>query len=170
MSFCSAGDIATVTYNFGYGEKIYKTTNSPINIEAADIRTKITYGLAWFKPSNHPDQFDIVEGTVTIVSGCANDNLDNSYLVLSNGFIPFFQGKNACSISFESLPALIKITDSQNIIYQETGNRKPSYRVGCGDNCPEGFCKCEISEYPGYCCLNCTETAQKINNIANKIR
>ena len=35
--------------------------------------------------------------------------------------------------------------------------------------CPEGFCKCIIPEYPGYCCLDCKATGDRLKNIANKV-
>lgn len=46
----------------------------------------------------------------------------------------------------------------------------PTYEVACGENCPEGYVRCETSTYPGYCCLPCKPTAAKINNLASKIR
>ena len=47
---------------------------------------------------------------------------------------------------------------------------KPVFTVACGDDCPEGFCKCIIPEYPGYCCLDCSATAASIHAITNQLR
>ncbi|MCC5625111.1 hypothetical protein LC574_29075, partial [Nostoc sp. CHAB 5715] len=44
------------------------------------------------------------------------------------------------------------------------------FKVSCGDECPEGFCKCPIPEYPGYCCLDCASIAASIRAITNGLR
>lgn len=53
---------------------------------------------------------------------------------------------------------------------KKTTDSPPTYEVACGENCPEGYIKCETTTYPGYCCLPCKATAEKINNLASKIR
>ncbi|WP_218964710.1 hypothetical protein [Nostoc linckia] len=45
-----------------------------------------------------------------------------------------------------------------------------NYKVSCGDECPEGFCKCPSPEYPGYCCLDCTATAASIHAITDDLK
>lgn len=54
--------------------------------------------------------------------------------------------------------------------FSRTYIQKPAYTVRCDDGCPEGYCKCETIEYPGYCCLPCKPTAQQIANLAEKIK
>lgn len=44
------------------------------------------------------------------------------------------------------------------------------YLIACGDECPPGHIKCKHNGYPGYCCIPCQSTADKINNLANKLR
>jgi hypothetical protein len=33
----------------------------------------------------------------------------------------------------------------------------PEYTVQCNDECPEGYLKCPTTNYPGYCCIPCSE-------------
>ncbi|MEH1809642.1 MAG: hypothetical protein V7L28_30600 [Nostoc sp.] len=44
------------------------------------------------------------------------------------------------------------------------------FTVTCDDDCPEGSHKCIHNKYPGYCCIACAQVANRINNIAKKIR
>ncbi|WP_375770868.1 glycoside hydrolase family 43 protein [Archangium gephyra] len=63
--------------------------------------TKITYGDAWMRPSGHTAQFDIAAGPVTWDGTCYNDGI-NSYVVLSNGWKPYFRGLDSCVLAFDS--------------------------------------------------------------------
>jgi hypothetical protein len=46
---------------------------------------------------------------------------------------------------------------------------KIDIKAAC-DGCPPGTVKCTHNKYPGYCCIDCRGTAEKINNLANKIK
>lgn len=39
------------------------------------------------------------------------------------------------------------------------------YTVTCDDDCPPGQCKCATTNYPGYCCLPCSQVASEIASI-----
>ncbi len=39
------------------------------------------------------------------------------------------------------------------------------YSVTCDDECPEGYLKCVIPEYPGYCCIPCDDIKSGIIGI-----
>lgn len=64
----------------------------------------------------------------------------------------------------------IQIIDSVGRIFSKIGECPIEYTVSCDDDCPEGFCKCEIAEYPGYCCLDCNSIARSIRDITNDLR
>jgi hypothetical protein len=64
----------------------------------------------------------------------------------------------------------IKITDSTGQLFKDNGKCPVVYDVACDDDCPSGHIRCKTSTYPGYCCIPCKPTAEKINNLANKIR
>lgn len=63
----------------------------------------------------------------------------------------------------------LKIFDARGLVYSQTFDKQPEYTIQCGD-CPEGYCKCDSTDYPGYCCLPCKPTAQKISNLAERIK
>ncbi|MBW4689596.1 MAG: hypothetical protein KME40_32020 [Komarekiella atlantica HA4396-MV6] len=44
-----------------------------------------------------------------------------------------------------------------------------NYKVSCNEDCPLGQIKCTHNKYPGYCCIPCKSTADKINNLARGI-
>lgn len=60
------------------------------------------------------------------------------------------------------------ITHNGREIFSDRGNCPVSYQVACTD-CLPGQIKCITDGYPGYCCIDCDSTAQKILAIANKI-
>ncbi|MFT3772914.1 MAG: glycoside hydrolase family 43 protein [Minicystis sp.] len=68
--------------------------------EAPACTTRITYGPAWIPAPNHPAQYDDVPGRVFWDRACVNQN-GGSFATLSNGWAPHFNGKDACSLSFE---------------------------------------------------------------------
>ncbi|WP_029635983.1 hypothetical protein [[Scytonema hofmanni] UTEX B 1581] len=73
-----------------------------------------------------------------------------------------------CPVPMEEKCSL-QILYNNLVIFQDQGNCPLEVEVICGD-CPEGSIKCSHLKYPGYCCIPCKETANKINNLANKIR
>ncbi|MEH1810880.1 MAG: hypothetical protein V7K26_00065 [Nostoc sp.] len=43
------------------------------------------------------------------------------------------------------------------------------YSVSCDKDCPEDSHKCIHKQYPGYCCVPCKKTGDRLKNIANKV-
>ncbi|MCC5626855.1 hypothetical protein LC613_01070 [Nostoc sphaeroides CHAB 2801] len=64
---------------------------------------------------------------------------------------------------------VIRIVDSQGTLIHEEEN-ECDYQVACDERCPEGFCECPSSTYPGYCCLDCAFAAASIRAITNELR
>lgn len=62
--------------------------------------TRISYATNWIAPANHPAQFDVADGHVTWDGSCTDDG-NNSYATLSNGWKPYFVGKQACAIALD---------------------------------------------------------------------
>lgn len=54
-------------------------------------------------------------------------------------------------------------------IYREESSTEFTYSVSC-DGCPPGTIKCLSTNYPGYCCLPCSEIKNEIKAIASQIR
>ncbi len=68
---------------------------------SAPCATRVTYGSAWIKPTNHPASYDDVAGLVTWDGTCTDDGA-NSYAVLSNGWKPYFTGNSACILALDA--------------------------------------------------------------------
>ena len=65
----------------------------------------------------------------------------------------------------------VMVKDESGEIYNEffPGEKSPTVEVACDDNCPEGYLKCTSDKYPGYCCLPCKRTANKIRALGNRL-
>ena len=61
----------------------------------------------------------------------------------------------------------IKVNHANQTIFSVSGDSPCNYTVACGEECPEGFLKCESTSYPGYCCISCNELKAQV--IATKI-
>lgn len=67
-----------------------------------DCATRISYGSAWIRPGNHTgDSFDRVSGIVTWDGSCKSDMSGNSFAELSNGWKPYFSGRNSCVMAID---------------------------------------------------------------------
>lgn len=65
-----------------------------------------------------------------------------------------WNGANAVIGLKFSPQASITITDSKGNIFTDSGIPPISFKVACDDECPHGCCKCECTNYPGYCCYD----------------
>lgn len=63
--------------------------------------TRITYGSRWIHGPDHPAQHDDVAGLVTWDGVCHRDGA-NSYVVLSNGWRPYFEGPTSCIVALDA--------------------------------------------------------------------
>ncbi len=104
------------------------------------------------------DDYRYKSGTGTVVQ--VSKVIRSSQVYSSGGGCP----------CLESTATKVTITDKNNSpVYQKVFEENPEIKVSC-DGCPPNHIKCEHPRYPGYCCLPCKETANKINQVANKIR
>lgn len=57
--------------------------------------------------------------------------------------------------------------------YKSARSNATAVHVGdcteCLEVCPEGSHKCTHNKYPGYCCIPCKKTGDRLKNIANKV-
>ena len=63
----------------------------------------------------------------------------------------------------------IKISSRGKILYEDEGDCPLRFEVVCDEDCPKGYLKCASNKYPGYCCLPCKPTANKIRALGNKL-
>jgi hypothetical protein len=86
-------------YFQGHGACVIALDSSGCGVSTG-CTTRVTYGTGWLAPAGHAASYDDVVGRVfsdgvCVASGAA------SYMSLSNGWQPHFQGTNACRLSFE---------------------------------------------------------------------
>lgn len=86
----------------------------------------------------------------------------------------FSRGSGAISISNNTFvvdgEAGLIIRDSLNKILFKILVLECNYSISCDKNCPDVFCECPVSGYPGYCCLDCKSTAGQIHSITEDLR
>lgn len=70
------------------------------------------------------------------------------------------QGGTRCSI---------QVLYNGQVIFQDQGNCPVTFDVTCG-NCADDEIKCEKPEYPGYCCVKCSEIVTEIQSIKSTLR
>lgn len=88
----------------------------------------------------------------------ASQNFPSAYQVEQANNPDYFPGGKA-----------LIIRDSQNNELTKISARDCNFTVACDDDCPEGSRKCTHNKYPGYCCIPCKETGDRLKNLANKI-
>ncbi|MBC6436215.1 hypothetical protein FM036_45630 [Nostoc sp. HG1] len=192
MPYCKIGDKPTLSYQFrGQSEKIVKFHFSPVDVIVKSVQTNSTdnYSAEGFQVSAYStNDFFVKSYIVTdyyIEDGkISQDSYDYRYNFLlygkQCGFVEYvglayvspssivIDRNIKCPIPEES-ETCIKVSYKNRIIFKDQSMASVTFSVSCGD-CPEGFCRCVIPEYPGYCCLDCNATAAKIRTITNELR
>lgn len=54
-------------------------------------------------------------------------------------------------------------------MYEKINDELMTEKVNC-NGCPPGHIKCKSNHYPGYCCVPCKPTADRINNLVSRIK
>ncbi len=187
--YCNAGDKATVNYTSKSGVKSkFITYNTPIDVECINqertgryIYTINDFGYTTNCESSGQRFTDTVIADSYQVSPTTNDG---QYSNCPWYELSFYIGENKISslkktsrYSVSQTPnpnynpggKQLKVKNSQGTEIFKADVKDCNYTVACGDNCPEGFCKCPKNSYPGYCCLSCASTANAILNLASKV-
>ncbi|MBH8575457.1 hypothetical protein I8752_21080 [Nostocaceae cyanobacterium CENA369] len=170
MSYCNPSDKPKVLFKFGTGqEQKYESNVSPIDVVTEQASTSgFTYT---YTDPNLP-------GTRT-ATGTSYSTSFLDYCEQGQTAIKIFNGTEqvfySCFLpgSLQAVPLASKcklnVTHNEKVIFTIEGDCPIRYKVACGD-CPEGYCKCKQNKYPGYCCLPCGETKEKINNLTSKVK
>ncbi|WNG15927.1 glycoside hydrolase family 43 protein [Cystobacter fuscus] len=102
-SLTLVGATIAVMPGCGGGEGEEGAAREPLTSAPAELAactTRITYGDTWIHPGRTSME-DTADGQVTWDGTCINEG-SNSYAVLSNGWKPYFTGKNACVMAFDT--------------------------------------------------------------------
>lgn len=85
-------------------------------------------------------------------------------------FVRAAQFDDSCDNSLTEAGFKVTIKDSSGEIFNKfyPGDKPPSVKVACDEQCPPHHIRCESNNYPGYCCIPCAEIAGKVNNLASK--
>lgn len=187
MNHCNTGEKAIVNYAFDQANKgRFETTNTPIIIEintgiaGTTATTKCWKFIGKGELNDNDYEFFFCgktassDGTNCIVDGVNKQRLrpGTCALVGSVGTpiqrdpakVAIDTSRGECNCACE-----IRIKHESLTLHSQTGDCPITYTVDCG-NCPDGYLKLKTDSYPGYCCLPCKQTAQQIQNIANKIK
>lgn len=108
-------------------------------------KTRITYGSAWIHAANRTTYYDDVNGFVTWDGSCKVDSAGNAYATLSNGWKPFFSGKN-CVIALDyqgsctSVPGRCETRISYGSTWLKAPNHPNSFDDVAGSITWDGIC------------------------------
>ncbi len=187
MTYCAGRSKAIVEYSFNGKIKIFETDLVPIEVEKIEPENS---GVCWrftgqgVGNNSYYEHFACGQSPSYVSNGAGLNLFMDGAMIQSSGYYYRF-GTNSLSrvdkmsagnnlITSGNCDCLqdceIKISKAGQIIFSDKGPCPVKFDVACDDDCPEGSHKCRHNKYPGYCCIPCKQTGQRINNIANKIR
>jgi hypothetical protein len=151
------GKLGTINYS-------YTTSKNDSNCNGSDSITEVGQGSQlFFKSRPSSNTFDGNIYDLWIRCGFEEKSLISNFsiqcgepTIISQSFTP------------DLSKGLFVFDENGSLIARVDADATP-YKVDCGD-CPPGSIKCKCSHYPGYCCIPCQETVNKVNNIAAKIK
>lgn len=187
MQYCSIGDSkATVTWKWSgeNNQRKYESSKVPVQVDISSVNvagdsnmgtwTMKTYDNSTLPPGN-PFSY---RGTSTEAPQTVNTReiraSGTNRLLYQDGSVDA-GAIRYLDVKFTPDPVTkyrITISDvNGNRLFQEEkqSNSPPKYEVACGDSCPPGHHKCKHDKYPGYCCVSCSDTANKIRNLASRM-
>lgn len=170
---CGAGEKATINFKFGDGYTDQIEMVGPVEIatqEGGLVFRANAGSLCRYTPENWVEEiFPLRDPVPQLIQ--TNHPIPNfcqaiynpvpwcNYLipefnfnaVASHPTAGFQPGSGILSVRL----CKITITDSTGATFEKEGQCPLTYTVACGDECPEGYCKCKSLKYPGYCCCKC---------------
>ncbi|MEH2243548.1 hypothetical protein [Nostoc sp.] len=191
-SYCNIGDKPKVYITFnGQQKQIYEPRVSPVEITTEDFTDhtsnyqQIGYQLSCYSTNNERGASIVVRDYEIRDNGAGYDfkyryelwvrlcdsNTLTQYFNVDPSSISINQSITCANTETakQKVRVHIKRVDSITDIFTVEGNAPCKIEVACGD-CPPGYCRCEMSGYPGYCCLDCHATAEQIRVITNDLR
>lgn len=64
----------------------------------------------------------------------------------------------------------LTISHEGQVLFTKSGDCPIDYSVSCDGGCPDGYVKCDSSNYPGYCCIPCSEIKGSIGSLISLVR
>jgi hypothetical protein len=75
---------------------------------------------------------------------------------------------NCDSCSIDKCTLIVKYQGTT--VFEKSGDCPLDFQVACDDDCPPGYIKCNKTDYPGYCCISCSEIKSEITALRSAIR
>lgn len=185
MQHCQKGEKAKVIYVKENGQEQQVIFDAPVDVETfagekcwryagiGDDGVSYEHFQSGFTPEYRPRSpkgfWLYMDGNQINPTGVAA-----YYYVSGTSITEVFQRYKSASVSTgscfsSSSRGLIKIAHPQGV-FEDFYKKDTQYLVSCGDECPEGFLKCDTSVYPGYCCIPCGEIKSEIAVMRSIIR
>jgi hypothetical protein len=188
MSFCSGSFKATVNVT-APKEEIILLMNPPITVEISEtsqgLYTDYTHSMntpinkAFDKPIksvvvNDPVNDYIYSGQYPptdprVHRACPLPQIQGDKIYLDFDPGNYIDNSGSCTYRIFFGGWTLTITESNSNKIIRTYQSQPIFNVTCDDDCPEGSHKCTHNKYPGYCCVPCKETGDRLKNMANKV-
>lgn len=192
MTYCSGRTRATANINWSSGNKEIFVSNSP-PVEVASVSTR-GYSLSYrhdVAPNNN--NFQNSYNRIMFLGNFAepvsyrlvsSSDLKRNDLIVTSGTPSKEDTINITdNIVYGSVLSNLQLISDNNLLTTVTiteinKNRKFSitypgtaqWEVDCDDDCPPGTIKCVCPEYPGYCCISCSEMKNGIAAATAAVR
>ena len=167
MSYCNQGDKPKVNYSFGDGSKgEFLANTSPIDV-LTSTEPGVEAGYTYQDP-NLPGQRTVAGNSYTTEFLEICQKGQTAIRIFKNGFEVLYSCYLPGSLlTVAAIPekCVLKVNNSANVnLFTIKGKCPVNFTVACID-CPDGQCKCVSTNYPGYCCLPCSQVALEIASI-----
>ncbi|MBD2508285.1 hypothetical protein H6G91_13515 [Nostoc muscorum FACHB-395] len=199
MSYCNIGDKPKVTYHFNNAIPVsVQLQSAPIDVQTGEAPNDHTsnydpngYQITFNSPQGAFGviSLTVVDYKITYVDKGVFDSDTGYYLqamscgetkfpTLSDGIYGTKMSSTTVSIdnsvscpipNKDDSKCEIKILSNGNVVFRAEGECPVNYTVAC-TRCPPGTCECKTDKYPGYCCNDCSSTADKIRGLVNDVR
>jgi hypothetical protein len=192
--YCNTGERATLYYQFPDSAMQKQVFEFPISVEIKNSAPqnynpdgyKLTlklydpfsssvggYGMASFIVRGYSvgDNNPNYGQSVTIID-CSGASKGVGFIWPQDMGTIFIDSSVKCSSPSEDTTDTITVKPkgTNKILFTATGKHAVSYNVVCGDECPPGHIKCDCNEYPGFCCIPCSEIIGGIRSAISAIR
>lgn len=104
----------------------------------------------------------------TLLTDCSDGTDDNNWCFDNNEYITSIASAEASNSPKCGVGDQLVIKDkNNNTIYTHQGCLE--FKVSCDDECPPDHIRCQITAYPGYCCIPCSTVAARVNALAARL-
>jgi|GEM_PF-4718511 len=194
MSYCQNKSKAVVTAYFPDGTLKIVSTHPPVEISlqqypsenfthdmrsaigehfSKNVQDIVSTGGSWSPGLNK--EYISCPTTTTIPVHSVYPDVSAQPLIISGNQVSgnfdsnYSDNLGTCSYQVSFKPDFV-VTDITGEIFRKSIDTIPRCTVECEDNCPEGYLKCHSDDYPGYCCIPCEITKNRIEGLIASVK